>query len=124
MATPSTEWRETIGPDEAAQDEAQAKIIVDLQRARSQKHGQGRALHRKGVLGLRARFEVRGGLPDHARHGLFAQAAGYEAMVRLSNGGPDLNRDGVPDIRGFAIRVDGVTGDAAMGGAATHQDFA
>ena len=124
MTAPSTDWRERIESDEAARHEAQARTLAELQRAATTKHGGGRALHRKGVLGLRARLEVRGGLPEHARHGLFARAAGHEALVRLSNGGGAIASDRRPDIRGFALRVDGVTGDGALGGPCTHQDFA
>lgn len=121
---PSTAWREQIAPDEAARHAAQAEGLTALQAARTAKHGAGRALHRKGVLGLAATLTVKDGLPAHARHGLFAAPATYAAWVRLSNGGPDVKADRHPDVRGFAIRVDGVTGDAALGGAASHQDFA
>ena len=121
---PSTAWREQIAPDEAARHAAQAEGLTALQAARTAKHGVGRALHRKGVLGLAATLTVKDGLPAHARHGLFAAPASYAAWVRLSNGGPDVKADRLPDVRGFAIRVNGVTGDAALGGAASHQDFA
>ncbi|MBK9033981.1 MAG: catalase [Myxococcales bacterium] len=125
MATqPSTDWREQIGADEAARHAEQARGLTSLQAARTAKHGVGRALHRKGVLGLTATLAVKDGVPAHARHGLFAAPAAYDAWVRLSNGGPDVKADRHPDVRGFAVRVNGVVGDAALGGAATHQDLA
>ena len=120
---PATDWHERIAPDEAARHEAQATQLAELQRVRSAKLGAGRGLHRKGLVGLTARLHVKDGLPEHARHGLFATPAGYDAWLRLSNGGPDPKPDKKPDIRGFALRVAGVTGDGALGGAATHQDF-
>ena len=123
-SNPSTDWRERVDPDEAARHAEQARGLTALQAARTAKHGAGRALHRKGVLGLAATLTVKDGLPAHARHGLFAAPATYAAWVRLSNGGPDVKADRHPDVRGFGGRVNYVTGDAALGGAATHQDFA
>jgi hypothetical protein len=64
------------------------------------------------------------GLPDYARHGLFARAGLHEAWVRLSNGSMHLAGDRKPDIRGFAIRVLGVAGPGALGGETRAQDFA
>jgi hypothetical protein len=44
-------------------------------------------------------------------------------LVRLSNGGPDIQATRLPDIRGFAAKVFDVAGDGALGGTADHQDF-
>ena len=63
MKQPSKEWREQIAPDEAAHHVRVAKVIGDLQRARSRKFGQGRALHRKQLLGATGTLEVLDGLP-------------------------------------------------------------
>ncbi|MBY0318791.1 MAG: hypothetical protein K2X72_08725 [Reyranella sp.] len=123
MKPPSTEWRERIAPDEPAHLERAAKIIADLQRARSKKYGQGRALHRKQLLAATGTLEVLDGLPDHARHGLFARPGRHRALVRLSNGGPEIQGDRVPDIRGFALKVLDVSGESALGGTTGHQDF-
>jgi|JI10StandDraft_1071094.scaffolds.fasta_scaffold05166_13 hypothetical protein len=120
---PSTEWRERVEADEAARHQAQADQLAALQRGRSARQGAGRALHRKGVLGLTAHLDVKDGLPAHARHGLFATPGRHDVWVRLSNGSADRQPDRKPDIRGFALRVQGVTGDGALGGPATHQDF-
>ena len=98
MKQPSTEWREQVAPDEAAHLVRVAKVIGDLQRARSKKFGQGRALHRKQLLAATGTLEVFAGLPDHARYGLFATPGRHRALVRLSNGGPDVQGDRVPDI--------------------------
>ncbi|GEP58812.1 catalase [Reyranella soli] len=123
MKQPSKQWRERIAPDEAAHLVRVAKVIGDLQQARSKKYGQGRALHRKQLLAATGTLEVLDGLPDHARHGLFARPGQHRALVRLSNGGPDIQADRVPDIRGFALKVLNVSGESALGGTTDHQDF-
>ncbi|MBE0613991.1 MAG: catalase [Burkholderiales bacterium] len=123
MAEPSTEWRETIAPDEASRFADYAEQFVDMQKRKSAKYGNGRALHRKQLLALRASFEVLPDLPEYARHGLFARPGSYDAWVRLSNGGTDRARDATPDIRGFAIKVRGVQGAGALGKPTEAQDF-
>ncbi|SEO88876.1 hypothetical protein SAMN02990966_03242 [Rhodospirillales bacterium URHD0017] len=123
MTQPSTEWREHVAPDEAAHLVRVAKVIGELQRARSRKFGRGRALHRKQLLAAIGTLEVLDGLPDHARHGLFARPGRHRALVRLSNGGPEVQANRVPDIRGFALKVLDVSGEATFGGTADHQDF-
>ena len=120
---PSADWREIVAADEDARHQAGARMLVDIQKTRSQRFGSGRALHRKGVLALRASFDVLSNLPDFARQGLFATPGHYDALVRLSNGGMDVQSNKRPDIRGFAIGVLGVSAPAALGGEATRQDF-
>lgn len=112
---PSTGWREVVGADEAVRHEEQAAQFVAMQSRKSEKYGIGRALHRKQLAGLRATFEVLPDLPDEARHGLFAVPHKYDAWLRLSNGGFNYAPDKVPDIRGFSIKVLGVTGKGALG---------
>lgn len=124
MATPSTSWKEQIGADEAERHAGYVRDFEQIQAAKSAKYGKGRALHRKQQLGLQGTFEVLSALPAHARHGLFAKPGRHEAWVRLSNGGPDLQPDRKPDVRGFAIKLRGVSGPGALGsGPAASQDF-
>jgi hypothetical protein len=123
MKPPSTEWREEPAPDEEARFRRFAEQLTAIQERRSRKQGSGRALHRKQVLGLAARLEVLPDLPPHARHGLFAKAGTHEAWVRLSNGSMNKQPDRTPDIRGFAIKVLGVSGPGALGGETSCQDF-
>jgi hypothetical protein len=81
-------------------------------------------LHRKQLTAAQGVLEVLDGLPEFARHGLFAQPRDYDVWVRLSNGGMDRARDSAPDIRGFSLRVFGVQGESALGnGPAKSQDF-
>jgi hypothetical protein len=121
---PSTDWRERVEDGEDERFQAYAERLSAAQSRRSQRHGNGRALHRKQVMALRARLDVHGDLPAHARHGLFAAPCNYEALVRLSNGGLDVQSDREPDIRGFSVRVLGVEGAGALGPSTPSQDFA
>ena len=123
MAKPSTDWRERIEADEESRHAAAGAMLCAIQRDRSARFGNGRALHRKGLLALPAELEVLPDLPDHARQGLFEKPGRYEARVRLSNGGMDVKRNSEPDIRGFAISVQGVEGPGALGGSTDRQDF-
>src|SRR3954453_17117445 len=123
MKPPSTTWQERIAPDEEAHLKRVAEVIGALQRSRTAKFGPGRALHRKQFLAATGTLEVLDGLPDHARHGLFATPGRHRALVRLSNGGPDIQADRLPDIRGFALKVLDVSGESTFGGTADHQDF-
>ena len=120
---PGIDWRETIAPDEEARHQRASEMLVNIQKTRSARFGNGRALHRKGVLALEADFEVLPDLPAHARRGLFATPTRYDALVRLSNGGMDVQTNRRPDIRGFAISVLGLNGPGALGGDAVRQDF-
>lgn len=121
---PRTDWKEVVAPGEAAAHEQSAQRIAELQTRKSQRYGNGRALHRKGLICAPASFEVLPGLPAHAAQGLFAAPGRHDAQVRLSNGGVDVKRDAMPDIRGFAFRVTGLPKQpAALGGTTDHQDF-
>lgn len=123
-SSPSTQWQEQIDADEAERHARYAEQFAHLQAERNARFGQGRALHRKQVLGVAATLEVPAGLPDHARHGLFAYPGRFDAWVRLSNGGADKVSDRKPDVRGFAIQAQGVQGPSALGqGATTVQSF-
>jgi hypothetical protein len=121
MMTPSKNWREDPAPDEDDRFAKLAKRFVALQGLNA-KRGPGRALHRKHHHGYVASLEVFANVPDHARHGLFARAATYEALVRFSNGSHASQADAIDDVRGIAVKVLGVTGPKVLGEAST-QDF-
>lgn len=120
VPSPSTQWQERIGADEAQRHATYAQQFAQLQAARNAQFGPGRALHRKQVLGVSAVLDVLPGLPDAARHGLFAFPGRFDAWVRLSNGGADRASDRKPDVRGFAIQAQGVQGPSALGQGATQ----
>lgn len=123
MGKPSIAWQERLAPDEAERFARYAAELAEMQRRKSERFGPGRALHRKQVLGIAGRFDVLPGLPEHARHGLFATPGSHDAWVRLSNGSADRAADRRPDVRGFAVKVLGLRGPGALGGETTSQDF-
>jgi hypothetical protein len=124
IAAPSTKWEEKPLPNEAKIHAAHLLAFDEISKIKDAKYGKGRQLHRKSHLGLNGRFEVLDGLPEYAKHGLFAAPATYDAWIRLSNGGMDSAPDRKPDIRGFAIKVRGLKGAAALGSGDTDcQDF-
>ena len=81
---PSTEWKEQIGPDEAARFEKLAEVLLGFQKQRALKHPVARGLHAKGQAGAEATFTVLKDLPEHVRVGLGALPGTYRALVRYS----------------------------------------
>jgi hypothetical protein len=123
MSSVGTGWKEVISTDEASRHAEAARAMAEMQKRKDERFGAGRALHRKAVAAARGRLRVLDGLPEHARHGLFAAPGEHEVWVRLSNGAMDKQSNRRPDIRGFAMRVFGVEGEAALGGRTDHQDL-
>ncbi len=122
--TPSTQWQEQLGADEAQRFAEYGRQLAAIQARKSQKYGSGRALHRKQLVAAKGTLEVLGDVPAFAQHGLFATPDHFDVQLRLSNGGMDRAPDKMPDIRGFSLRVLGVHGDSALGnGPAKSQDF-
>lgn len=116
---PSTQWREVVAGDEDARFARHAEALRAIQRtsAGSARAGEtSRALHAKGHVGVRATVEVFGDLPDPARHGLFASPATYEGWARFSNGSPLHQSDRRGDVRGLAVKLEGVIGPKIFGG--------
>lgn len=124
MKPPSTAWVERIAPDEAERHARQADTITAIQARVSAKEGAGRGFHRRAVLALRGELEVFADLPDHARHGLFAQPGPHATRIRLSGGAVRPQKDRAPDIRGFALKIEVPEAPGALGGPTRHQDFA
>ena len=123
--SPSTEWKETIPADEPARLEALAQRLRELQRKHAEDGRPLRALHAKGNAGVAATFTVPSELPEHARVGLFARPATFEAYVRFSNGAGRRQHDAKGDVRGMAVKLLGVPGKKLIPGLedATTQDF-
>ena len=111
-------WREVIPEGEAARLDALAARLLGGGRL------DGRPLHRKTLAALHARFEVTEA-PRDLRHGLFAEPGSYDAFVRFSSGAGRAQSDRVPDVRGLAVKILGVTGRKVISGleAASTQDF-
>ncbi len=74
---------------------------------------------------VEAKFEVLGNLPSELRHGIFASPKTYDAMVRFSASGTEVNSDTVKQAHGMAIKVLGVPGEKVLADErnATTQDF-
>jgi hypothetical protein len=123
--SPSRDWKETIEPGEEERLLKVAERIRAVQRANAAGGQPSRALHAKAHGGVRATLSIKDGLPDHARHGLFATAQRYDAYVRFSNGSARRQHDKVDDVRGVAIKVVGVPGKKIIPGLedAPTQDF-
>ena len=124
MKPPSTEWREQVAPDEEDRFRRYGEQFVEFQKRRNARYGMGRALHRKQVLALRATLTVLPDITEPAQHGLFAAPGVRDAWIRLSNATMNIRRDSAPDVRGFGLKVFGVSGPGALGGTATSQNFA
>jgi hypothetical protein len=125
LNSPSTEWREQVAPDEDERFQRYGEQFVEFQKRRNARYGTGRALHRKQILGLRARLDVAAHDVEPARHGLFATPTSHEAWIRLSNATMNVRPDTEPDVHGFAIKLFGVSGPGALGtGPTSNQDFA
>ncbi len=120
---PSTDWAERPLPDEAQRHAEFSDVISGIQARVNTKQGPGRAFHRKQIAGFDATLTVHDSLPHDAAQGLFAQPGEFPTKIRMSNGAIAAGPDIVPDIRGFAVSVRGVTGPGALGGTTDRQDF-
>lgn len=116
--TPSTQWTETVAPDEEQRFPKLAEKLAATQRARGDTGS--RVLHAKSHAGVRARLRVLDDLPTHARQGLFAAAREHRAYVRFSNGAGARQPDRAPDLRGFAVKILDVPGAKVLGEATTQ----
>ena len=124
MKLPSTTWKEKVAPDEETRFAAYGEKFLAMQREISAKQGAGRALHRKQILALKGSVTVPDQVAESAHFGFFARPGTYPAWVRLSNGGAAKGPDSRPDVRGFAIKIHGVSGAGALGmGDTSSQDF-
>ena len=70
-------------------------------------------------------FRVLPNLPQELAQGLFGHDEDYSAVVRFSNAASQVQADALPDGRGMAIKVSGVTGEivSADERSAPTQDF-
>ena len=71
-----------------------------------------RDAHPKLVGLVRARFTVDPHCPVELRHGIFERVGEeFDAMIRFSNGFPEMRHDLIYDVRGMAIKLPDVRGD-------------
>lgn len=70
-----------------------------------------RDVHAKSHGCVHAIFQVAGNVPERFAWGILAQPEKrFPAIIRFSSGKPQLNSDGVPDARGFAMKLFDVPG--------------
>jgi hypothetical protein len=122
----STDWKETIAPNEASHFDTLAGQLREVQRETAKLHGGTmRGLHAKAHAGLKAELTTATGLPDWAKVGIFAAAGSFKAWVRFSNGALSPASDRRGDVRGLAVKVTGVPGTKLIPGLedAPTQDF-
>lgn len=116
----ATDWSEDIPADEAARFEALAARVVAVQSSRTPALGAGRALHRRPVESVSARFTVRDDLdavlPTPLQVGPLRAGASYPTYVRFSNGSFDAPKKEEPDVRGIALKLVGVPGTKQLTG--------
>lgn len=121
----STNWTESIPPDEEDRHREYADEMRDLVRERAAKTGElGRPVHFKQHVGVEAQLIV-GQLPEELRVGPFAQPVIWPAYVRFSNSSMWRTHDRLPDVRGLALKLVGVPGPKLLPGLeqALTQDF-
>jgi len=82
-----------------------------------------RDAHAKGQGCMRATVTIDPHLPADLRHGVFSSAHTYAAWIRMSNGAPVRDPDGMPDGRGMAIKLVGVDGPKLIPDELHTQDF-
>ncbi len=124
-ADPRTQWKEVVGPDEEARFKGYAEEIRGMQDRAAKGAKPGRALHLKSHTGAAAELTVRADLPAELRVAIFAKAGPSRCFVRFSNGVGTRQKDGVPDVRGLALKVLDVPGAKLIPGleGATTQDL-
>ena len=79
-----------------------------------------RGQHAKATGCVTAEFQVVDGMPDHLRHGVFAEPGrSFQALVQFSNSQGTLEHDGEGTGRGMAIKLLAVSGARAIKATAT-----
>lgn len=115
---------ERVGEDEERNICEVTEEIAGFVRENYPPGGAQRFGNTKTYAVLRGELTVLTGLPDHLRHGLFAEPAAYKAWVRFSGPGPYVP----PDLEDYgqcsvAIKVMGVPGPKLMEDEQSTQDL-
>jgi hypothetical protein len=103
---------EVIEKDEPETARALAETMISIARKTFEDSGHAiRAVHAKSHGILHGSFEILPNLPSELAQGLFAKAATYDAVMRLSTTPGDLLHDSVSTPRGIAVKILGVSGE-------------
>ena len=122
LPSPSTAWKEMPLAGEPALFEDFAGDIVAYQKKDADKNGPLRGFHAKIHAGFIAEFQVLADLPEHARHGVFAEPRTFPAVVRFSNGESRIYADTNHEPRGIAIKLIGALRAQIAAGAGRRRD--
>jgi len=103
-------------PDEA---QTEAELIETMTKIQEKTFADGghalRAVHAKSHGLLKGELRVLADLPPELAQGLFATAARYPVVIRLSTNPGDLLDDSVSTPRGMALKIVGVSGTRLLG---------
>ncbi|MBX3452160.1 MAG: catalase family protein [Planctomycetaceae bacterium] len=103
---------ETVPADEGQHIAETVETIQALIQQKFRRYGKKlRDVHVKSHGCAEAVFQVLPKLPRELAQGLFAEPRSYAASIRFSNASPIAQADGLPDGRGLAIQVRGVSGE-------------
>ncbi len=114
---------ETLEPNEAALISEMSRILRLKMERDYAKGATLRDAHPKALGVLRGTFSVEPGLPEALRVGIFKQPVSYPCWARVSNASGTPQPDGVPDFRGFALKLMGTGSDGKDGEVPISQDF-
>jgi hypothetical protein len=70
-----------------------------------------RGAHAKTLACLQAEFIVEPNIPAELKRGIFEFPQSYPAWIRISSASGTIQSDKAKDVRGFAIKIMGVTGE-------------
>ena len=117
-------FHEQVLPDEGEKFERFARELRELQQARRDGPYTPRGLHAKQHVGAVGQLTVPE-LPPEFRVAVFAQPRTWPLYARFSNGSGQAQHDGVPDVRGIALKLVGVPGRKLIPGLEDRktQDF-
>jgi hypothetical protein len=117
-------YEQTDG-DEAQTSAELTEVLSKIQRKVYEDSGRGtRGVHAKSHGLLTGELRVMGGLSPHLAQGLFAEAARFPVVMRLSTIPGDVLDDAVSTPRGMAVKVIGVDGARVPGSEQDRtQDF-
>jgi catalase len=106
---------EKIPADEADDIRRVVQALKTILVRSQTKSGQFRAdVHVKSHGYADGEFRVLPNLPPELAQGLFERSGTYPAVVRFSNAASQEQPDAIPDGRGLALKVLGVTGDVIL----------
>lgn len=116
---------ENVAPDEDKTIQELIETLTSIGNKTFEDYRRGiRTVHAKCHGLIRGELRVYAGLAPELAQGLFASAATYDAVVRLSTSPGDPIHDSVSLPRGFALKVIGVEGERLdVGPSGRTQDF-